>query len=158
MLGYPVDLIEAKLGISEANLATAFVTADLEALDRIFEQIAAATSVTESDSWPTGKVSLFGTVKTKRCCVCPRSAIKDDTRLLCAYVRDASVPERCKIFYSSLRPAPGSMISVSTQDISIVRSDLTDEQDWSSFSQTADVDEYPLTDDVYYSRKTNHPG
>jgi hypothetical protein len=157
LLGYPTPLIESMCGLSEAALAAAFVAGDLGALDQVFDRVARDFPTTELVGRAVGRVSLFGTVKAKRCCVCPNTSARDDTRLLCAYVRDSKIAERCNIFYSSLRPFPGSMLSVSSQDVSIVQMELTEGRDWDAFPRSANVDNYPRADEVYYAQeKSRH--
>jgi hypothetical protein len=156
LIGFSSSALEALCGMAEAAIAGTFLHGPLQDLDPIFQRAAAAMPA--ENTWSDeGPVSLYGTVKTKRCCVCPRTAIKDDTRLFCAYVKRAHIPERCKVFYSSISPPDGTALSISAQDIAIVRAEIREERNWGSFPTTADVDDYPATDESYFASRRPAP-
>lgn len=161
LLGWPLELLEKVSSRNEDELRHLFTYDDhnegknptewsnLAELRELFKVLVAypldALQDVANKNQPT---SLFGTVKTKRCLLTGRVTVKDETKILCAYLRDVLIPERCTILNSSIAPTQ-SELCVKTQNCTLKGVFVDEDQDWNAFSGVAEI-EYPKSDADFY--------
>lgn len=148
-LGWPLPLL-AELGRGEEELAALFTAGGLEEVQAWMELLL-REGPSRLAAWrgKTAPVSLFGTVKVKRCCLVGKVKIKDDTRVQCTYARDILIPERCKIYYAAVTPTE-HILTMPLQDAALERRTVKHAAELHDLPTESRVDEYPLTDADFY--------
>lgn len=151
LVGLPVTFIESHLDKNENNLMELFVNGNLRELNEIFKMLFdIEPSSLQKNADEKQKVSLFGTAKIKRCYFPGKVKVKDDTVIKCAYIRDVLIPERCKIYSSSIVPQNNNLLTIDVQDCVLKDINITQDQDWQLFTKKTETDEYPRTDAEFY--------
>jgi serine acetyltransferase len=149
LLGWPRDVLEKDLSRNEEELMNLFMQGNLAEISALFEDVSAyPLDALQNFTDEKHSVSLFGTVKAKRCLITSAVTVKDDTRILCAYVRDVLIPERCNIFYSSIVPRD-EQLYIDTQDRALKEIIIDEDQDWKSLPKNAKM-AYPESDADFY--------
>jgi hypothetical protein len=151
-LGWPPALL-SKDYAAEDKLVDLFVRASLRDLARgVFESLGAgAMDALRNKVDKSTTVSLFGPAKVKRCCLCGKVTVKDDTRIQSSFVRGVLIPERCNVRYSSFTPPADKILVVGLQERAFRYVAIASTQDWSKFPPATDADEYPASDAEYYN-------
>ena len=151
ILGWPLNQLLRVTGKDEADLIRLVVEGSLKDLtEELVAKILASNAESNQQEGKSETVSLFGPVKVKRCILAGKVTLKDDTRTQNAYVRDALLPERSKIFYSSIVGAPEEIITVSVQDRAFDNVAVRQHLAWQDFPTVVKCDEYPLSDCEFY--------
>lgn len=152
VLGWPRDLLSSIWQIDEAGLVRLIKDGSLSELSIYFDRLREIDVTLFGDHIDERRaISLFGATKVKRTIMTGRVTAKDDTRTLCAYLRDVAVQERSKIYYAAIAPADEVIISISTQDCALEHVEITEHQNWEDLPKSLKTDEYPPSDADYYA-------
>ncbi len=149
ILGIPPTFSQS-VNLTEETLADYFANRSLFKVEDLLlrikdNQIDDLFSKTPSSE----KVSLYGVVKVKRCCLIGKIKIKDDTRVQCAYIRDLLIPERCNIKYSQI--IPNKQLTVPLQNSMIEHKIVTNIDDLECLPNASLTEEYPADDLDFYN-------
>jgi hypothetical protein len=119
-------------------------------LYRFFDSIQYRSLPPENQS-DKKKISFFGTVKSKLCCLTGSVTAKDDTRIQSSYLKNVVVQERCKIYFSKIDFSESAeTIRVDQQDIAIEHKKITQEEEWKRFPTKTQTSGYPTTANKYF--------
>lgn len=151
VLGWPVNVLSSVWRIDEPGLIRLITTGSLAKLSDHFARLREVDIAQIEDRFDKRKtISLFGTVKVKRSIMTGKVTAKDDTRTLCAYLRDVLIQERSKIYYAAVAPSDVELMSISVQDCALEHVEITTKQDWENFPKSLKADAYPPSDADYY--------
>jgi NDP-sugar pyrophosphorylase family protein len=141
-----------ELGYSQGSLISTFSKAGPEDLLDLLEQVSQALSESPS-MMEYKKVGLFGTVKTKRCCIIGSTRLRDDVRIQGSFLRNTEIRERCKVFYSAIY-SNTSVINLNISDRAIEEQRITEEATWENYPTSLVTDDYLPVDYDFYEGKS----
>lgn len=155
LIGCSSDILE-KYGCSQENLISTFTEAEPQKLLDMFENIA-KSNLLESSTTEHEKVGLFGTVKTKRCCIIGYARIRDDVRIQGSVLKNTEIRERCKVFYSAIY-SDTSIITLNLSDRAIEKQIIQEGVSWENYSTNLANDDYLDSDYEFYKSKSRITG
>lgn len=105
-----------------------------------------------ADSPADKRVSLFGVVKVKMCCLAGKIRAKDGTRIQSSYLKDIFIPERCKVYFTVAKSLASSPLQVTVQSRAIENEIITSNLAWEQFPTEERSDGYRAADAAFYVR------
>lgn len=142
LLGWPLSLED------EILAQRLFIDGPLDDLAAFFARL--GDQEWEAQSGPT-TVGLFGVVKLKKSCLTGTVKIRDDARIQSSFLKNVSIPERCKVYFTAMQHPADKLLRVDVQDRAIERLILTEAINWSELPTEAQTDGYADLEADFYS-------
>lgn len=151
LLGVPLESVSTACNLNESRLIDLFRNGSLKDVNEKFDVLLdLEAEECENECKGAAPVSLFGVVKIKRCLLAAPVKIKDDTRVQCSYLRDALIPERWEIYYSSIAPNDGKVLHITVQGRALSKATVSATQQWEDLPRSAGSSRYPECDADFY--------
>lgn len=145
LLGWPLS------SEHEQRAQELFIKGPIEEIVEFFQMLwHQDLPIEESDRRDDKKISLFGVVKMKMSCLSGRVKIRDDTRVQSSFLKNVSIRERSKIYFTTIEHDSPTYLEVNLQDRAIEHMTITGPIDWASLPTEPETDGYRKEDASFY--------